>query len=234
MTECPCQRFVISLLYIVCYRLFIRMLLIGLFCYISHTTCRLRYIYVLVFCHFTLLDERGFPNRQHHNCQYQRHEQVDGQCPWHVECHVVHQSRSDEDNREEDGTQTDGSQCHRHEILFYRLAGSMPSAHTLVQEFQITVEYYDGIVHHHTQYYDKPCQCNGIERNSAQIHHTYRAEGGKRNDSSGYQCRTPWEEDEHHQDDDNHRLEQVFQEVLHRAIHDLALVSDALDGNIIG
>ena len=106
----------------------------------------------------------------------------------------------------------------------------MPPAVAFPEIFQIAVEYYDGIIHNHTQYDDESGQCYRVQWNTQQIHNANADECGE---WDGYGCHdggSEGEEYHHDQDDDNHRLDKVQEKVLHRVAYNLGLVSNT--GNV--
>ena len=72
----------------------------------------------VAFCtHLTRLDNVYLQERNHRHCQQERHHEVDGDGDGEVLEAVVEHTFQCEEEREEDSTDTDGGQHHRHEVL---------------------------------------------------------------------------------------------------------------------
>ena len=103
---------------------------------------------------------------------------------------------------------------------------------TLREEFAITVDDDDRVIHHHTQDHDQRSQGHGVQLHAHKVHHTERDRNTNRQTGRADQSRTHREEDEHdgyHNEDGDH---EVFEERPHTLIYHTRLIGDLMHPDV--
>ena len=105
---------------------------------------------ITIGAHLAGLDDTCFEERNHRYGQHQRHHEVDGNGNGEVLQTIVEHTLHGDEERIEDGTDTDGGQQHRHEVLSGRLDGGIERLETFTQIFQITINHHNRIINNHS------------------------------------------------------------------------------------
>ena len=189
---------------------------------------------IAVCLHGAWLDDTRLEERNDAHSQSQRHHQVDGDRDGEVlKCIVEHTLHRDEVGVE-DGTDTDGGEHHRHEVLLGRVDGCTLRLVALAQVLQIAVDDHDGVVDNHSQHHDEGCEGDDIQFDAHHIHDRHRDKRTQGYGDRGHDGRAQGEEHHHDEDDDDHGNDQVAQEGGDTERHDLRLVSDTRDLHVAG
>ena len=185
------------------------------------------------FSGFFGLYQRKFHDRYDDDSQQERDHQIDGDGEWQSVDKLPVLSFEDKQEGIEDGTDTECGQQHWEEIVLRTLGSGMPSAVAFPEIFQIAVEHHDRVVNNHAEHDDKACQRHRVQGDSQHVHDAHADECGERDGDSGHDSRSEGEENHHDKDDDEHRFDEVQQEILHRIAHHFGLVGYAGDADIL-
>ena len=100
--------------------------------------------------YLTRLDNVYLKEGNYRHGQQERHHEIDGNGDGEVFQTVVEYALHREKEWEENSTDTDGGQHHRHEILLGRLDGSHLRFIALAEIFQIAVYHHDRVINNHS------------------------------------------------------------------------------------
>ena len=164
----------------------------------------------------------------------QRDHQVDGDGPREIADGIEESTLEREQERIEERTDTDGSQRHRHKILFYGMDGSLDGRLALAHVFEIAIDDDNAVVHNHSEHHDKSGQGDNIQRNAGEIHDGHADEGAQRDGDGGHDGRAQGKQHHHHKNDDGHGQQQVAQEIMDATTHDLRQVGNPCERDIVG
>ena len=212
MAEIPCQGFFVDVLHMVCKVLFPLFLASAA----------------------GFLDESHLEDGHYAHGQHQADHQVNGHAEGENLDDIAGLARHGEDNGVEDGADADGGQQHGHEILFHTLNGGLVPFHAFSKIFEITVDDHDGVVDNHSQHHDEACQRHDVERDVAGIHQADGDEGAERHNGGGDDSRTPGKENQHDDEDDEHRLHQIHHKFRYAVAHYLWEVGDGVEMYVVG
>ena len=136
--------------------------------------------------------------------------------------------------RIEDGADTDGGQQHGHEVLSGRLDGGIKRLETFTQILQITINYHNRIIYNHSQHHNKRRQGYNVQFDAHHIHDCHTHKGTQGNGDGRHDSRTQREQYHHHQDDDSHRYQQIAQEIAHTHRYHFGLIGNAGNLYVLG
>ena len=154
-------------------------------------------------------DDTRLKERNNAHSQCQRYHEVDGDGDGEILQTVVEHAFHRDKEGVENGTDTDGGEHHRHEVLFRRVDGCTFRLVALVQVFKIAVDDHDRVVDDHSKHYDKGREGDDIQFDTYHIHDRYRDKRTQGNGDCCHDGRTHGEEYHHDEDDDNHGNNQV-------------------------
>ena len=96
------------------------------------------------------LDDTCLKERNNRYSQHQRHHKVDGNGDGEILKTIVEHALHRNEERIENGTDTDGGQQHGHEVLTSRLDGGIKRFKTFAKIFQISIDNHNRVVDNHS------------------------------------------------------------------------------------